>query len=134
MTDDKEHQWHDFDELPRLTILPWIIWAAIILAVIFTTKALADPVFKETGNDGRPVSLRLSDKPCTSEKVLAHLKANVKPQYIPLFKAAVLHYAGKNWDSCWIEYGGAVLSIDEEGAPFNPPSGIPLHLFKEETV
>ena len=41
MMDDKEHSWHDFD-LPRLTVLPWLIWAAIWIAVtmfLFATGA-----------------------------------------------------------------------------------------------
>lgn len=104
------------------------------LAATWPTKANAAPLFKNIGNDGRPVSLRLLDTPCTHPKVKAHLEANVKDEFIPKFKSAVLHYGGKDWASCWIEYQGFVLSYDEEGAPFAPPTGIPLEMFKEDSV
>lgn len=107
---------------------------ALGIAVTWHTKANAAPLFKNIGNDGRPVSLRLLDTPCTHPKVKAHLEANVKDEFIPKFKSAVLHYGGKDWASCWIEYQGFVLSYDEEGAPFAPPTGIPLEMFKEDSV
>ena len=136
--DDKEHPWDDWDLPKGLTIIPWLIWAVIavgiILAVALATNAHAAPVFKNVGNDGNPLSLMLLYEPCTNEKVLGHLRAGVKEEYIPKFQAAVLHYGKKDWASCWIEIQGHVLSIDEEGFPLHPPDGIPRKLFLESSV
>lgn len=105
-----------------------------LVLIALATNAHAAPLFKNTGFDGQPISLRLLDTPCTHPKVKAHLEANVKAEFVSQFKSAVLYYGGKNWASCWIEYQGMVLSYDEEGAPFNPPMGIPLELFKDDAV
>ena len=137
--DDKEHSYHDFyPRDDRLILSLWILrimlWVVLLLFVAVATRAFAAPVFKNVGNDGNPLSLRLLHEPCTNEKVLAHLKAGVKPEYIPKFQAAILHFGRKDWASCWIEIQDHVLSIDEEGYPLNPPSGIPRFLFKEDAV
>jgi hypothetical protein len=118
----------------RERVVFWFGIACLVLLVGIATNAYAAPLFKNTGNDGKPISLRLLDTPCTNPKVKAHLEANVKAQFIPQFKSAVLHYGGRDWASCWIEYEGAVLSYDEEGAPFNPPMGVPRSMFKEDSV
>ena len=122
----------------RRKLRDWVhyaIGAGFALALFIAAfNAIAAPMFKNTGGDGTPVSLRLLDTPCVNEKVLKHLHANVQEKFIPKFKAAVLHYGGKDWASCWILYGQAVLSYDEEGEPFNPPYGVPRSMFKEDSV
>jgi hypothetical protein len=124
------------DDRGRLREIVGAILFAIVLfgPLLYAVKLYAAPLFKNTGNDGQPVSLRLLDTPCTDPKVSAHLKANVKEEFIPKFKSAVLYYGGKHWASCWVEFNGFVYSYDEEGAPFNPPTGIPRALFQEDTV
>lgn len=115
-------------------LIVWLGFVCFLVLVGLATSASAAPLFKNVGNDGRPMSLRLLDAPCTNSKVVTHLIANVKPEFISQFKSAVLHYGGRDWASCWIEYQGFVLSYDEEGAPFAPPTGIPMELFKEDSV
>lgn len=108
---------------------------ALLIAVGWPTGANAALVFKHPqGSNGQPVSLRLMDTPCSNEKVLKYIKTNVQERFVPKFKNAVLHWAGKDWASCWVEYDGNVYSYDEEGEPFNPPMGVPFKLFRDDSV
>ena len=126
--DEREHQWHDFPTLPRLTILPWLIWGFVIATVIWATSALAAPMFKSS--DGS-VALKLLATPCSDEKVLFFIAQKVQPEFLAKFKDAVLTYGGRQWKSCWIEYQGHIFSMDEEGAPMQP---IPLQYFHENSI
>lgn len=80
-------------------------------------------VFRARHDDGSPVVLRIfTAKPCTDDRVLNFLKwkYGAPPEMLAQFKAAVLTWQGKDWASCWIEQQGYALSVDEEGAPFQP--------------
>ena len=100
--------------------------------------------YQAQGADGQLAGLRLSEAPCVNEKVRLHLaKREVPPQYVEKFKAAVLTWGGRDWHSCWVkldltdQHGREhemVWSIDEEGAPFNPPYGIPFRLFLDDSL
>lgn len=131
----------------RMIVLPWLLWAAVIVAAIggalYASRASAALNYQSVGPDGQVAGLRLSEAPCTNAKVLAALKEYIKPDYIPKFRAAVLTWKGRDWHSCWfqievMDQGGTthemIWSVDEEGAPFNPPYGIPKRMFREDSI
>jgi hypothetical protein len=101
------------------------------VGLIYCAVARAAPIFKAEGANGTPAALRLTAAPCTDAKVLEALREKVSPLLAGKFRAAVLSWDGRIWASCWIDLGGVVYSIDEEGAPFQP---IPLELFRDDSV
>lgn len=115
-------------EMLRRVILWLVAIATILVGAFFAGRLSAAEVFKAENAQG-PVALRLSEDPCTDKKVLAVLSDKVLDDR--RFKAAVLTYGGRDWKSCWVEINGAVLSIDEEGAPFQ---AVPRQMFMEEGV
>lgn len=118
----------------------FVIFLAIALAMVLVPIIVnAAPAYRDRSPNGDIAGLRLLTEPCTNAKVLEHLAARVPPQYHVKFRAAVLTWGGKDWASCYIELDLVnqrgeevkfVWSIDEEGAPFNPPYGIPRSLFR----
>lgn len=115
----------------------------LMLCLLAFSPAEAALTYKAQGQNGQVAGLRLSEAPCTNQKVRDAVLARVPPQYHDRFKAAVLTWGGADWHSCWtkievIDQHGQehemVWSIDEEGAPFNPPYGIPLRLFRDDTL
>ena len=87
--DDKEHSWHDFN-LPRLTVIPWLIWAAVVgLAIgltLYASKVHATPLFQaEAGG----VKIVLTDEECRLPAV-----ENLK-------KKAFWHENGKVIEGCF---------------------------------
>ena len=111
-------------------LICWALAVALILAaIIFVTLAHSALVFRAIGDDGRPVALRLLITPC-GEKVKAQL-FRVREQFWPKFKAAVLTWEGRQWESCWVEVNGIVHSIDEEGAFFQP---VPFRMFRDDAI
>ena len=102
---------------------PALCGVSMLLGAALPTHA-AD-VFNNGRSGDELVVLKLTQNPCTDQKVLAHLV----PQYHAELRAAVLTYRGKQWSSCYIERGGYVHSIDEEGAPLQP---IPRRAFLSE--
>lgn len=140
---------HDKEDLPmkRMTVIPWLLWAFVIAlaiyGVIHATKSHAALNYQAQGPDGQVAGLRLSEAPCTNEKVREALKAHIKPEYQAKFKAAVLTWKGRDWHSCWlqievVDQNGRehemIWSVDEEGVPFNPPYGIPKRMFREDSI
>lgn len=134
-------------ERRRLIILPWLVWAVIvglaIGSVLYAGRVQAALSYEAMGGNGQAAKLRLSEAPCTNAKVIKHLHALIKPEYISQFKAAVLTWGGRDWHSCWlildlIDQNGrdvqTIWSVDEEGAPFNPPYGVPRSLFREDSI
>jgi len=88
--DDKEHYWHDFPHLPRLTVLPWLIWAFIIVAVIWATGAFAAPLYK---GEGSGITVVLTDEPCRLAAV-----TNLK------HRATWTDKEGKVFEGCWSQH------------------------------
>jgi hypothetical protein len=108
MMDDKEHQWHDFPEIPSLTVLPWLGWALIlglILAgVLYASKAVAEPKFQ--AKDKEAVITLWSD-PCEVKEV----------QNLP-FKATWVEGA-KTFTGCWgprPDVGAVLFYFKEDGS------------------
>ena len=87
--DEREHQWHDFPEFPRLTILPWVLWALLagiaIGGVLFAGQASAAPLFRAE-TDG--VTITLYDEDCKLSAV-----SNLK-------KRATWTEKGKTYEGC----------------------------------
>lgn len=110
----------------------WVARAALLLALVIAgaiVSAHAADVFRDKDDLGGPAVYRLSDKPCTHPKVLAHLRGHILDDR--RFKAGTLTWHGKDWASCWIEIRGTVHSIDEEGSPFSP---VLRKLFRDESI
>ena len=108
------------------TVFPLPFWFVLLVTLLFGCPANADPVFKAQGTNGSPVSLRLLQEPCP-EKVSKH----IRPEMASMFKRSILYWEGKSWESCWLDHGGIIHSIDEEGSILQP---IPRSLFKDDSV
>ncbi len=76
MTDDKEHQWHDFPPMPRLTVLPWIVWGIGIVLLVFglayAKKSHAEPIARAVVNNGQVV-ITVHTEDCTLKDNVANL-------------------------------------------------------------
>jgi hypothetical protein len=139
MSEDKEwFSGRGVDEEPKrgLGFREFLILAAVAVILGLLAGCAAAPitqasetkvehslVFRATHDDGSPVALRIfTAKPCTDDRVLMFLdkKYGAPPDLLPHFKASILTWQGKDWASCWIEQQGYVVSVDEEGAPFQP--------------
>ena len=126
---------------PRLMWLPWLLWALIIGLVIglvfYASKANAALNYRAQGSNGQVAGLRLSEAPCSYEKVLPHIKA----EWHQKFKAAILTYGGRDWQSCYLEFETMnpetgrpevfIFSVDEEGVQFQP---IPKRMFRDDSI
>jgi hypothetical protein len=110
------------------TILPLPVWFALLVTLLFgcPSNVYSAPIFKAQGSNGSPVSLRLLQEPC-HEKVSKH----IRPEMVQMFKRSILYWEGKLWESCWLDHGGVIHSVDEEGVILEP---IPRILFKEDSV
>ena len=137
MTDMLEDPFHFSEEgesLQRAGFFLSLLWLAclIVLALIFSGYVMAqERVFRSIAGNGRPMALRLLEPPCADATVLKYLTPKVAPDYLVKFKAAVLTWEGRNWESCWIEFDKVIYSIDEEGVQLQP---IPKRLFKDEAT
>ena len=104
--DDKEHSWHDFPPMPRMTIVPWLIWAFVIVTVIWATKALAQNIVHTYEEKGK-VAVQLLNAPCTDEFSLMLLSQ--APQYMERAKGLTSQWLhtddGKMhpYGGCWVE-------------------------------
>jgi hypothetical protein len=122
----------------RRKLRDWVhyaIGAGFALALLISAfNAIGAEVYKATSGAGLPVTLRITQEPCTDVNVLSHLKAGIQDKDIPMFKRAVLNWEGKLFEACWMQLGDTVLAIDSEGDPFNPPYGVPRSKFRDDTV
>lgn len=114
MIDDKEHQWHDFPPLPKLTILPWLLWALAaglaIAGVLYAAKAHSVDIplhVLEKGN----VEIRLMGTPCVDPASIAQ----IRPIVLHRFRAIESVWperdgSRKAYAGCWAE-----LTAEEAG-------------------
>lgn len=65
MSADKEY-FHDFPQLPRLTVIPWLIWALLILTVIWATNAYAGPILK---GEAEGITVTIYEEACQLKEV-----------------------------------------------------------------
>lgn len=93
---------------------------------LFVVAAHGAPTFRGQGDNG-PIALVLLDDPCKDAKVLSH----IKQEWHSKLRAARLTWGGREWASCWLEMGGLVYSIDEEGAPLQ---AIPRRAFRDNST
>lgn len=92
-------------------------------------NAIADEIFRSKDHQGQDAVLRIKNEPCANKKVIDKLQADFLDYR--LFKASVLTWKGKDFASCWVEKNGHVLSVDEDGSPFQP---VPRRVFKNESI
>lgn len=117
---------------------------ALMLCLLVCLPAEAGLEFAGKDRQGRPTALRLSEAPCSSAVILGHLKARELPEKVAQrFKASVLTWGGRDWQACWLkvwvindegEREENIYAIDEEGDTVQPPSGLPLRLFRENSL
>lgn len=121
------------DELERCHRLRFVARLVVLIVLLLAAMAWglahAGEVFRGFDDQGDPAFYRLSEKPCTDERVLAHLKDMVLDYR--RFNAGALRWHGKDWSSCWVEIQGRVYSVDEEGEAFQV---LPRALFKDESI
>lgn len=114
----------------RRTLIAWLV---VVVAgaggLAYCARAGAAEVFRGFDRQGGVAALKLQEEPCTNKAVMEQLRKRALD--VRRFKAAVLTYGGRDWASCWIDLDDTVLSIDEEGAPFQP---VPRHLFKDNSI
>ena len=95
-----------------------LLWAA---AAMIAAPVLADELVASNGQD----SVRLSDKPCSSDQVLQQLT----PKFREQMKDASAVVDGQNVRACWIVDGDAAHLLYEDG----DQGLIPLADFKQPT-
>jgi hypothetical protein len=119
--DEREHQWHDFPTLPRLTILPWLIWALFIVSIVTGGIRLAygaegTLVYRDVAGN----SLTLMQEPCSLGG------------WFKNWKRALWVWKGEVQEACWsvqmTAQGEMVMTIDSSG----DNGGVPPELFKKE--
>lgn len=134
---DKRIELTDLNREDRRILRP-IVGACLAGALAFVLVfglvkcAIGAEVFRGIDDRGGQMVLKLYPEKCTNEAVLAHLvRGEIAPEAIATFKKATLFYWGREWASCWIEAGGRVYSVDEEGAMLRP---LPRSVFKNDSV
>ena len=90
-------------------------------------------VFSGVGSNDAVAALTIRFKPCEHPSMDAAMDT-VLDDYRPKFQAATLLWAGKLWQSCWIEKDGRVYSVDSEGVWFHGKEGVPRTRFKPMTL
>ncbi len=78
-----------------------------VAAALFAAPAFADELVASNGKD----SVRLTDKPCTSEKVLNQLK----PGFRTMMKDANAVVSGQQFRACWVIEGESAHLLYEDG-------------------
>lgn len=127
---DYEHEAERAGARRATRILAALLGIFLAAAVVI---ANASEVFRAGDQNGRPMSLRLLDEPCSPE-VVKWLPTRVQPQFHAAMRAAILNWGGRDWKACWIDVDGDVYSLDEEGVMLNGGQGTPRRLFRDDSV
>jgi hypothetical protein len=94
-------------------------FALLCAAALAAAPVMADELVASNGQD----SVRLSDKPCSSETVLQQLT----PKFREMMKEANAVVGGQQFRACWIVDGDAAHLLYEDG----DQGLIPLADFKQ---
>ena len=94
-------------------------FALLCAAALVAAPALADELVASNGSD----SVRLSDKPCSSEQVLQRLT----PRFREVMRDATATVGGQMYRACWITNGDSAHLLYEDG----DQGIIPLADFKQ---
>jgi len=104
-----------FADFPKLTVIPWLIWALtiglVIGGVLYASKvSAAEPVVYA---DGKGNTITLSDEPCTTTEGFFSTMPDTMRGH---FKAASTHWQGTDYISCWmLREDGKHFVVDETG-------------------
>jgi hypothetical protein len=79
-----------------------------LILLLAAAPALAGDLVYRSPNGG----LRLTDKPCTDQRILEQVKEEFRPQ----FKAAIGTLRGNTFSACWMKRDGLVLVLAEDGS------------------
>lgn len=90
----------------------------ILAFLLAAGPAFAADLIARNGNN----ELRLSDKPCTNEQVLAL----IPPQYREQFASATAFIEGQVHEGCWTDFGGRAWILYSDG----DRGSLPLSAFK----
>ena len=96
-------------------------FALLCAAALVAVPALADEMVASNGND----SVRLTDKPCSSEQVLQ----KVTPKVRDMMRDANATVGGQQFHACWVVDGDSAHLLYEDG----DQGLIPLTDFKQPT-
>ncbi len=96
-----------------------LLCAAAAASVLAAAPALADELVAVSGND----QIRLSDGPCSNEKVLGQLS----PRARAVLRDATAVVQGQQYKACWIVNGESAHLLYEDG----DQGLIPLSDFKQ---
>lgn len=91
-----------------------------LVAASFAMSAQSETMIARQGSDW----VRVTDAPCTNEKVLSHLAAGAGKQ----FRAATSGISGAPYAACWVPSGKMAFMVYEDG----DKGLIPLAEFKED--
>ena len=114
--------------IPRPALIHVALFATLVL---ISATASAAPIFKSDVPGQSFESLTLLDTPCSNDTVKAFIALKVPPELHGQFKDAILMWGSKPFASCYLEFEGYILSIDEEGIPLQP---VPRNKFRESTI
>ena len=102
---------YDFPKFPKFTILPWLIWAAVvgavIAAVLYASKVHSEEIPVHV-YDGDGVTMRLLRSACSDPKTGMMIATQV-PQYLERFKAIESVWrmqdgSSRGFKGCWAEF------------------------------
>jgi hypothetical protein len=79
----------------------------VLCAALAAAPVFAGDLVARQGGD----TVRLGDRPCTSERVLALLAPGLHPEY----KAATATVQGNTFTACWRKAGGVAHLLYEDG-------------------
>ena len=94
-------------------------FALLCAAALLAGPALADELVASNGSD----SVRLTDKPCSSDQVLQRLT----PRFREVMRDATASVGGQSFRACWVTNGDAAHLLYEDG----DQGIIPLADFKQ---
>ena len=114
MSEYDEKQWHDFPKLPKLTILPWLLWALAaglaIAGVLYAARVHSVEIPLHV-LEKENVEIRLMGTPCVDAASIAQ----IRPLVLHRFRAIESVWPEKDGTSkayagCWAE-----LTSEEAG-------------------
>ena len=111
---------YDYD-FPKFTILPWLIWAAVvgavIAAVLYASKVHSEEIPVHV-YDGDGVTMRLMRSPCSDPRSGMMIASEI-PQYLDRFKKIESEWrmqdgSKRSFSGCW-----ATFAKGEVGNPLD---------------
>lgn len=120
---DGDKEWDDMNMPRGLTVIPWVIWALVLVILIWTTKALAEEPIPVHVVEREEVKMRLMSGPCT-DPVSIGLIMNSPVEYHGRFKAVSSQWKDERGN--WKEFAGCWMELKASEVPGTPGDVIVL--------